>query len=62
VLKDWQVSVVRNMRSVRTLSLKQLIDLPTDEVGYHLLKVSEYLNEARIATVCVVLANADVCM
>jgi hypothetical protein len=40
-LKDWEVSVLEDMKPVRTLTLKQLTKLPTDSAGNRLLKIRE---------------------
>jgi hypothetical protein len=41
-LKDWEVSVLRDLRSVRTLTLKDVGKLPMDAAGYHILKIEDY--------------------
>jgi hypothetical protein len=40
-LKNWHVSATHAGRTVRTLSLRQVRDLPVDEAGYHLQKLSK---------------------
>jgi hypothetical protein len=39
-LKDWSIAVISNRRTVRKLSLRQLVKLPTDSEGYRLLKIA----------------------
>jgi hypothetical protein len=40
-LKEWEISVLYEVRTLRTLSLKELKELPTDAEGYRLLKIPD---------------------
>lgn len=40
-LKLWEVTVLSDVRGVRTLSLKELKHLPMDSSGYHILRIKE---------------------
>jgi hypothetical protein len=40
-LKEWEISVLYEVRTLRTLSVKELRELPTDTGGYRLLKIPD---------------------
>lgn len=40
-LKEWEISVLYEVRTLRTLSVRELKELPTDAEGYRLLKISD---------------------
>lgn len=40
-LKAWRVSILRNQKIVKRLTVRAIIELPTDDAGYHVLTVSD---------------------
>ena len=39
-LKTWSLSISRNGKTVRNLSLRDMQKFPTDEAGYHIVKMA----------------------
>lgn len=39
-LKSWSLSIRRNGKTVRNVSLRDMQKLPTDEAGYHIVKMA----------------------
>jgi len=38
--REWGISIIRSGKMVRKLSLQDIADLPTDNDGYHLLRIT----------------------
>ena len=40
-LKEWMVSITRNGKTVRKQSLRATLKAPTDDAGYHIIRISQ---------------------